>query len=117
MLGEVFLEEGDPVAHLHHGRPRRRRVLRALEPEVDQLGHDIVPEPLVRHRRRRVRQPRLPDDLADVVRVVPLHPIVQREPLLEDHIGRPLPGDQLEKHHAEAVHVALRRWVASQSVL
>ena len=109
VAGEVLLEQRDLLADVRHGGPQRRRVLRAHEPELDELddGHLGRPRP-----SRRVRE-----DGAHVVRVVPPHPVVQREPLLEDHVRWPLPGDHLQEHHAEAVHVALCRRMPSQSVL
>jgi hypothetical protein len=115
VLGEVLLEERDLVAHLHHGRPRRRRVLRAREPDVDQLRHDVVAHGGAVRRRRRggVRQPRPRHHGGDVVRVVSPDPVVQREALVEDDVSWPLPGDQLEYHHSEAVHVTLCRWMPS----
>ena len=113
VAGEVLLEQRDLVADVRHGGPQRRRVLRAHEPELDELddGH------LGRRRGRPRPSRRVREDGAHVVRVVPPHPVVQREPLVEDHVRWPLPGDELQEHYAKAVHVALRRRMPSQSVL
>uniref|UniRef100_J3MC56 Uncharacterized protein n=1 Tax=Oryza brachyantha TaxID=4533 RepID=J3MC56_ORYBR len=89
------------------------------------LGHGL--QALVRHLRRRVRGAhrvlRVQARVHDAVQLVgspkvgprPVHQVLlaAAPPLVDG----PPPGEQLQQHHAEAVHVAPRREVARQDVL
>lgn len=87
--GEVILEKGDLVADVGHGGPERRRVLRAHEPELDELD-DGGRRLMIRRVQRPLSPRRVREDGRDVVRVVLPHPVVQRQPLVEDHVRWPL---------------------------
>lgn len=110
VLREVFLEEGDLVGDVDHGRPPRRRELRAHEPELDELEHDVPRELLVAQRVGKGRRPperRLRDDGLNVMWVVMLHPLMQREPLMEHYVCWSLPCDQLQYQNPKAVYITL----------
>jgi len=110
----------DLVRHVVHGGPHRRRKLRARNAELEQLHDDdglhLAPQ---RANRRRITRRRrvLGDGVQVALQAAVPRPLVQAVPLLGDHVPRPLPGDHLQEHHPEAVHVALRRRAASQAVL